>query len=246
MIVLLSAPAGRAEVAAAAPQKLVERARAQVAAGDATAALEAYEAALAAEPDNLRYGAEYRQAVIAAAAYDRAVAFLEQLTAEHPQAANAHLNLGFAFVDKIPTAGAITQVILANTALTHFSAALELDETWLGRYTRGNSYLYWPAIFGRTPLGIADLERAIALAGEGERRPYHARAYAALGDGYWRLEDLDKAREIWRRGLELFPGDPHLRARLERDDDALDAFLEAHFATDNRVDTTLRELWEEE
>ena len=51
-----------------------------------------------------------------------------------------------------------------NREVDIFSAALALEESWLGLYTRGNSYIYWPAIFGRTPLAIADLEKAIALA----------------------------------------------------------------------------------
>ena len=36
--------------------------------------------------------------------YDRAIAFFKKLTTEHPSAANAHLNYGFAYVDKIPDA----------------------------------------------------------------------------------------------------------------------------------------------
>ena len=43
--------------------------------------------------------------------------WLEKLVAENPEASNAWLNYGFAYVDKIPVEGAITQVILANTSL---------------------------------------------------------------------------------------------------------------------------------
>lgn len=111
-------------------------------AGDFAAALDRLETAAAARPESLRYGAEYRQAAIAAEEYDRAIAFFETLAARHPDSAAVRLNWGYAYVDKIPAAGAVTGVILANTALTHFTEALERDETWLGRYTRGNSYIY--------------------------------------------------------------------------------------------------------
>jgi tetratricopeptide (TPR) repeat protein len=205
-----------------------------------------FEQAVAAAPDNLRYGTDYRQAAIAAGQYDRCLAFFEQLVADHPGAANAHLNLGFAHVDKIPVEGAITGVILANEALGHFTAALEIEDTWLGRFTRGNSYLFWPAIFGRTQNGIDDLERAIEMAAESERKPYHVRAWAALGDGYWRLEDVAKAREVWSRGLERFPDSQELKDRLSRQGEELDAFLEEHFDTTRRVETDLREIWEAE
>ena len=178
----------------------------KVAAEEWPAALDLLEKAVLAEPNNLRFGTDYRQAVIEAGEYDRCLAFFEQLVADDPKAANAVMNYGYAHVDNIPVEGAITQVILANTALTHFTAALKLEETWLGRYTRGNSYLYWPPIFGFTQSGMDDLERAIAIARKTEKRAYHGRAWAALGDGYWRLEDPQKAAEIWRRGLELYPG----------------------------------------
>jgi tetratricopeptide (TPR) repeat protein len=197
-------------------------------------ALDRFETELRADPDNLHLGAEYRQAVIESEAYDRCLDFFEELTRLHPASPNLLLNYGYAHVDKIPTEGAITGVILANTALTHFTTAIELSESWLARYTRGNSYLYWPTIFGRTRQGIADLERAVELSGQVEKRPFHAHAYAALGDGYWRLGEYEKMRDVWRTGLELFPGDPDLQE--------LEAFYEEHFAMTTRVETDLREL----
>ena len=217
---------------------------AQVAAEDWPAALDLLEKAVAAEPDNLRFGAEYRQAVIAAGEYDRCLAFFEKLVADHPESANAQLNMGFAHVDKIPVEGAITQVILANTALTHFTAALELEESWIGRYTRGNSYLYWPAIFGRTQLGIDDLERAIELAESLPKKSYHGRAWASLGDGYWRLSDPEKAFATYRKGLERYPDNAELKERAALSGaEELDAYLEALFDTNRRVGTDLREIW---
>lgn len=227
---------------------------AAVEAEDYEAAFDKLEAAVAAEPDNLRYGTAYRQAVIAAAGnedkepYDRCIEFFKKLVEAHPDASNAFLNLGFAYVDKIPAEGAITQVILANTSLGYFGNAIELEDTWLGRYSRGHAYLFWPAIFGRAPNGIADLEKAIEIAEQnGDAKPYHARAWAALGDGYWRLDNLDKAREIWKQGLEKFPGDPELEGRVSRTDpEELDAYLEAHYDTGQRVGTHLREIFESE
>ena len=147
---------------------------------------------------------------------------------------------------KFRSEGAITQVLLANKALGHFSAALELEESWLGLYTRGNSYVYWPAIFGRTRLAIADLEKAIELSQQTAKRSYHARAYRGLGEAYWRLNDLEKARQIWQEALELFPDDEDLQVRLEQDDKALNALLTAHFEQGKRVDTNVSAIWEEE
>src|SRR6185436_15431995 len=140
------------------------------AAEDQTAALPQLEAAVAADPENLRAASEYRMAVIKAGAYDRCLEFFEKLVADHPQAANAWLNFGFAYVDKIPAADALTQ----------FSKSIELRKSWLALYTRGNGYLYWPKIFGRAPLGVTDLEEAVAIARKEEKKKaVYTRSFAA-------------------------------------------------------------------
>src|SRR6266700_6635142 len=150
-----------------------------------------FEAALASDPDNLRFGSEYRQAVIQTKEYDRSLKFFEKLVADHPKSSNAYLNYGFAYVDKIPASGSITQVILANTALSYFTKSIELEPSWIGYYTRGNSYLYWPKIFNRAQLGVEDLEQAMKIQkADKQLRPYHVRAYISLGDGYWKMDDL--------------------------------------------------------
>ena len=215
-----------------------------VASKDYQTALDRFEAALLEDPNNLRFGNEYRQVIIAAEAYERSIAFFGELVRVHPKAPNAWMNFGYAHVDKIPVEGAITQVILANAALGHFSSAIEMEETWLAHYTRGNSYVYWPALFGRTPLAIEDLEKAIEISDNSEQKDYHARPWMALGDCYWRLDNLDRAREIWRKALEHFPNDADLKTRLELEDEILDTFLTEYYDPGRRVDTNLRLLWD--
>ena len=214
------------------------------------AALAQLEAAVAADPENLRQASDYRMAVIQAGEYDRSVAFFEKLVASHPQAANAWLNYGYAYVDKIPSAGSITQVILANTALTQFSKSIELRETWLNLFTRGNSYLYWPKVFGRAPLGVADLEKAVAIARkEPKKRRVYARSFIALGDGYWKTDQPEKARAVWQEGLQLFPGEAQLQARLDsmaQGAEALEAYINEQLDPNKRVDTNLLPLVEGE
>jgi len=205
--------------------------------------LGALEAALAAAPGDLRAGDEYRRGVIEVDAYDRAIAFFEKLVAAHSDESNLHLNFGFAYVDKIPAAGSITQVILANNALNEFTRALELAPSWIGYYTRGNSYLFWPKIFGRTPLGITDLEEAVEIQRSGDTEPYHARAWVALGDGYWKMDDLARAREVWTDALSQFPGNTELKARVSAEGDALKALMDRVYDPAIRVDTSLRDLW---
>lgn len=213
------------------------------------AGLERLEAKVAAAPDDIRAANEYRMAVVAAAGdrsvrlYDRAIAFFEKLVAEHPGVANAHLNFGFAYVDKIPAAGTITQVILANNALGAFTKALELSPSWIAYYTRGNSYLFWPRIFGRTKFGIADLIEAIKIQRADRKRDYHARAFVALGDGYWKMDEFDKAVATWKEGLAEFPNNAVLKERLAKQGEDLKASIEASYDPAKRVDTSLQDLW---
>ncbi len=215
------------------------------AAKDYAAALPRLEAAAAADPDSLRYASEYRMAAIAARAYDRALDFFQRLVAAHPQSAAAELNYGYAYVDKIPAAGSITQVILANDALKRFTRSIELKPTWLALFTRGNSYLYWPKVFGRTPLGVADLEAAVRMSRAGAQRPYHARAWVSLGDAHWKLDEIDKARATWSEALKLFPENAELKARLARQGDELKEYIEGELDPNQRVDTDLKPVWSE-
>jgi tetratricopeptide (TPR) repeat protein len=217
-------------------------------------ALGLLENALAADADNLRYGSEYRQAILQRARalhakegqvqdFERSLKFFEQLVAKSPNSANAHLNYGFAYVDKIPAAGAITQVILANTALSHFTRSVEIRPSWIGHYTRGVSYLFWPKIFGRATLGVADLQTAVKLQKSGPRKPYHVRAWVALGDGYWKTDELEKSRATWSEGLQQFPDSAALKERLAKQGDDLKTLIEDALDPNKRVDTNLKELW---
>jgi tetratricopeptide (TPR) repeat protein len=202
------------------------------------------EAALAADPDNIRYGSEYRQAVIQSKEYDRSLKFFEKLVADHPKSGNAFLNYGFAYVDKIPAAGSITQVILANTALTHFSKSIELQPSWIGYYTRGNSYLYWPKIFNRAHLGVEDLEQCMKIQKSDKPRSYYVRAYISLGDGYWKMDDTPKAKAIWQEGARVYPNNAQLKARLSKEGDELKTYIDDVLDPNKRVDTDLHEIWE--
>ena len=214
-----------------------------IAANDFSNGLHYLELAVTGDPENIRYASEYRQASIRGKEFDRSLKFFEKAVADHPNSANLHLNFGFAYVDKIPVAGSITQVILANNALTEFSKAVELQPSWLAYYTRGESFLFWPKIFNRASLGVVDLLKAMEIQKKGPRRSYYVKTYIALGDGYWKTDDLTKARAVWQEGLKEFPNNEQLKNRLALQGDQLKSAIEDQFDPGKRVDTDLRELW---
>jgi tetratricopeptide (TPR) repeat protein len=213
-----------------------------------TDALAALEQTVMAQPDDLRAANDYRMAVVKIdkiEQFDRAIAFFQKVVTAHPASSNAHLNYGFAYVDKIPAAGSITQVILANNALGEFTKSIELKPTWIGLFTRGNSYLFWPRIFNRTHLGVADLEAALKVQRADAKRSYHARVFVTLGDGYWKMDDMAKATATWQEGLAQFPDNAALKARLSKQGDDLKTVLDAAYDPNKRVDTSLKDLWTE-
>jgi len=248
--------AGSAFVYAAADESF-EKAEQALASKDFPTAIGLLERDLQADPDSMRAASEYRQAVLrqtlaahpkegAVADFDKEIAFFEQLVKAHPTSANAYLNYGFAYVDKIPASGSITQVLMANTALTQFTKSIDLKPTWIALYTRGNSYLYWPKIFGRAGLGVTDLEKAYAMQKSEPKKSYHVRVYVSLGDGYWKTENLDKAKTIWKEGLTQFPDNQALKDRLAKNGEDLDKYINDVLDPNKRVDTDLKELWRQQ
>jgi tetratricopeptide (TPR) repeat protein len=241
----------------AAADETFDKAEQALGSRDYPAAINLLQQALQSDPDSMRAASEYRQAALrqtvaahpkegATADFDKEIAFFQKLTADHSNSANAYLNYGFAYVDKIPAAGSITQVILANNALTQFSKSIDLKPTWIALYTRGNSYLYWPKIFGRAGLGVADLEKAYAIGKSEGKKSYHVRVYVSLGDGYWKTENPDKAKAIWKEGLALFPDSQALKDRLAKQGEDLDKYINDVLDPNKRVDTDLKELWRQQ
>ena len=80
----------------------------------------------------------------------------------------------------------------------------------------------------------------------GPKRTYHVRVYISLGDGYWKTDNMDKARAIWTEGLREFPDNAQLKARLARNGDDLKTYIDNELDPNKRVDTNLQELWASE
>jgi tetratricopeptide (TPR) repeat protein len=249
-----------ATLAAAPGDQDFEQGEKALAAKQYDTALGYFEQSLKADPDSLRNASEYRMATLQRAlalqtavrgqphegkpeSFDREIAFFEQLTKDHPNSSNAFLNYGFAYVDKIPAAGTISQVVLANTSLGFFTKSIDLKPTWIALYTRGNSYLYWPKIFGHAPDALADLEKAYAIQKKESKKSYHLRVFVSLGDAYWKNDAPEKAKAIWNEGLKQFPDNQGLKNRLSKEGDDLEEYITSVLDPGKRVNTDLRELW---
>ncbi len=76
-----------------------------------------------------------------------------------------------------------------------------------------------------------------------DKKTYYVRTYIALGDGFCKLEENDRAREMWREGLGRFPDNEQLKARLALRDEDLAKAIENNFDPNKRVNTDLRDIW---
>lgn len=211
-----------------------------------TANLSTLEARLSADPENLKAGAEYRQIVIAGNAYDRAIAFFEQLSARPNAGPHAYLNLALAYIDKIPTVSAFRRISIGNKATKAVTRSIELQPWEVSYAVRGMVNLrFEKGFYHRTPQGVADLEEARRLSATHARSPYVAQIYLALGDGYWRLKNTMKAREIWQEGSGLFPANAQLRQRVTSPDNVVTDTIDRTLDAGARVDTTLKDVFQQ-
>ena len=206
-------------------------------------ALDALERAIAGDPENLSLAADYRQQAIAAAAFDRSIDFLEKLAKRKDSGPNVQISLAFALVDKVPTSGDIRRLYLGRDAMKALTRAIERQPSVLAYYMRGVINLYYNSfIFHRIPSGIADLRKALSLATGDTPPALVARIHVSLGDGYWRIEDQEQAREAWARGAERYPHEPAFKARLAPDARETEAAVTRALYAGTRVDTSLRGL----
>jgi tetratricopeptide (TPR) repeat protein len=216
-----------------------------VANGPAESQIVALENAVLDSPENLHVGADYRRRIIETEQFDRSIRLLERLTMRAGSGPNVHISLALAYVDKVPVASPFKRIFLGRDAMRELTQAIAQEPTALAYYVRGLIALFYPdAVFHRARAGIADLERARELVTDLPPHPSHARVYASLGDGYWKIHNLPKAISIWTDGLQKFPRNPDLGARLANRGSDLDRLVERVLDPAFRVDTSLRELFD--
>ncbi len=205
---------------------------------------ERFESAIAAQPENLKLAADYRQRIIASERYDRSIKFFERLSSRPGAGPNVLFTLALAYVDKVPAAGSIRQVYLGRDAMDAATRSITRQPSAVAYYVRGLINLYYNRfIFHRTQKGVDDLEQAKRMLAGQHPEPYHARVFIALGDGYLRLDNMNAARAAWREGLSRFPDNDALRSRVAADGQALRHIIDVALDPHTRVDTSLRELF---
>jgi hypothetical protein len=198
------------------------------------------ERSIAADPEDLRAEAEYRQLLIEGRYFDRSIDFFEKLARRRAAGANLHLTLALAFVDKVPTSGDVRRAYLGRDAINEATKSLDCQPTVLAYYIRGFINLHFDnMIFHRADKGIADLMQARALTTDQTPVALAARVWVTLGDAYWRQHAPAKARAIWMEAARKYASDPELRKRTDNADAEVARIIDQMFALSTRVDTSL-------
>jgi tetratricopeptide (TPR) repeat protein len=203
------------------------------------------ERAVQSDPENLQLAADYRQLAIPARDFDRPIGVLEKLAKQKGSGPNVQISLALAYVDKVPTSGDIRRLYLGRDAIGALTRAIAQQPTPLAYYVRGLINLYYNNfIFRRVPQGIADLEQALAMTTADSPPALILRVRTALGDGYFRLGNAAKARDVWSAAHTQFPADAGLKNRLDKQGAELEDIVTTALTASTRVDTSLAGLLE--
>ena len=96
-----------------------------------------------------------------------------------------------------------------------YSRSLELDpQNWDARYQKARNQAFWPTAYGGQAEAIRHFE---ILVDQQERRAPEerfAQSYVWLGNLYDQQGRTEEARQVWERGLGIFPGDDWLTKKL--------------------------------
>lgn len=229
-------------IAAAALAALPARAGA-----GAADSIESLVQALDAAPGDLRLGNRLRQACRAAHETPRCIELFNELVAGHPGVLDLRYNAALAYVDELPGHSILQQGRLSSRSIDHATAVLEARPgDWLALYVRGMNHLYWPLIFRHIDAAIADLERCARIvesAPAGDRKPFHALGYLALGDAWAKKGEPARAREAWQRAAGIDPSSPSPAARLRLAEAEQREFVARVRDLDKPIDTDLDFLW---
>ena len=147
--------------------------------------------------------------------YDRCIAFFEKLVADHPRVRRRLAQLRLRLCRQDPGGGLDHP---GDPGQQRPDPVLEIDRvasaagspstraaTAICTGPRSSAARRWVSPTSR--------RRSACATGRDEAKPkkVYARSFVALGDGYWKTDEPEKARAIWQEGLKMFPGEAALQ-----------------------------------
>jgi hypothetical protein len=147
---------------------------------------------------------------------DKAITDLEQAVRADPSMAEYPTALAEGYLQKLTTIDdAREKSVLAIRADQSLDQALKLDPTnWDARFQKAVALSYWPESLNKSGEVIDNLVTLMEQQESRPPQPHFVQTYVLLGAQYLKVGYTDDARETYRRGASMFPGDNTLREKL--------------------------------
>jgi tetratricopeptide (TPR) repeat protein len=149
---------------------------------------------------------------------DDAIARIRKALAADPKNPDLLVALASSLVAKLGTSvlPGPKQGELWNETEKLYDRALAIDpDHWEARYGKAYGTSMIPAFLGKRPEAIREFEELVKRQEQGAVEPWQAKAYLRLGTLYKEAGNPEKAREIWKRGVERHPEAKEIRDNLE-------------------------------
>lgn len=148
---------------------------------------------------------------------DQALAEMEKFAAAHSAEPDAQVELAAAYIAKLMAVPeGMERGAWAMKSLAACDAALKAQpDHWAAQFMKGMNLSQWPAFLGRQPDAVKTFEKLIEQQERSAPDPKFAQTYFQLGTTYRGAGNVEKAREVFRRGLEIFPDNRQLKEQME-------------------------------
>ncbi len=146
---------------------------------------------------------------------DEVLAHYKALAEADPNNPEAQLALGQAYLGRTQEAAGPMAGFYATLADKALDQALVADpEHWEARFTKATALSFWPPNLGKQPEAIREFEQLITQQSGLAPNPSHAQSHFTLGNLYQQNGQMEKALEVWRNGLALFPDNAQLAEQI--------------------------------
>lgn len=147
---------------------------------------------------------------------DKAIKTMENAVKEYPESTEAYTQLGVLLGEKAQRTRDFMEMFeIIATAFEMWDRAILLDpNNFTARFHRGGWSVGVPEFLGKLEQGIEDLEfvrQALEQSPDPEAQQQLLGAYQSLGTGYQKLEQFDKARDLYQKIIEKAPQSKHAK-----------------------------------